>query len=266
MLLKVIFLTDLDETLLTKEHQNYEDLRKLLLRISTKAFVIPVTMKTLSEVLILSKRVEFTFPFIISEGGCVIAGINHWFLPVQGEYYQEGNYHVSIICKRIEDVDKTVSEILDETSCSDNVVILNKEPVDRIQQIIDLPVEDAKAMKSRLCSEVLFIEDAKCLLKLTMELAKYGFTVLKTQRFLHVLSGGKEQGVQTLLSKLKYFSDQVIAAGDSEIDCEFLGKSDTPLLIGGGLTCIRRYPYIVLPYKPITRNPTLDKVLSSIGL
>ncbi|MEM4717988.1 MAG: hypothetical protein QXE81_04420 [Desulfurococcaceae archaeon] len=266
MFQKAIFLTDLDETIITKEHSDLTAIKSLLSRISTKALVIPVTMKTLDEVLILSRRIEFTFPFIISEGGCVIAGMNIWFLPIQEKFYKVSNYYVGIICKGIEYIDNVVTKLLNKSSCSDKTLRISKEPVYEIQEMLNLSLDDAVAMKNRTCSEVLLVKDMNCLLKLSRELAGHGLTVLKTRRFLHVLSGSKARGVQALLDKLRYYSDLIFAAGDSEVDCDFLSESDTPLVIGEDLACMRKYPYIVLPYKPITRNTNLDKVLSSIGL
>ncbi|MEM1808875.1 MAG: HAD-IIB family hydrolase [Thermosphaera sp.] len=262
----VLFFTDLDDTLVSSDGNNLEELKTLLRRLQAKSFVIPVTMKTFDEVLLLSRKLNFEFPIVISEGGCVISSLNEWLLPDTAHSFIVDRYHVRILCKPMSEIDEIIELSLESHQCSSKIGRMSRLTAEELKSILTISYEEALAATKRLCSEAFLSADANCLKGLSQRLRELGLKTSMTKRVLHVSTGSKGLGVSKVLEKLRSYSHLTIAAGDSEIDCEFLSLSDIPIILGSDVTCVRKYPFIALPYKPLTNNPVLDKILLNLGL
>jgi len=227
-----LILTDLDHTMLgpSLESGRAGDLARQLSRIGVP--VIPVTAKTLTEVLLLADEIGLDpnhFIVGVENGGAVYA--SEGILPdpelrerIMGVVVEGKELGVPIWAWIHE-----IKNIIKSLKC--NVLILDDTKL--AKELTGFDDRMARALVERRYDLVLWSEDRDCLENIRSLAESRGFNALLGSRFLHIYKHKGKGGAAEYI--LEVYKDRVrgpvVALGDSPIDWPMLEASDIPIVI-----------------------------------
>lgn len=232
---QVLIFTDLDGTLMDHHTYAHEDAKSCMQRLLSHGIpIIPNTSKTLSELLVLRKRLGLDGPFIVENGAAIY--INKEFLPAKpkGAIWQDGFWLKSFSSKRsywlglIKKIKPEHGHLFEAFS---------DMSLERLIELTGLPEKDAMLSSNRNFGEPLFWKGSDKQLEdfITM-LRRMGAYPVKGGRFLHV--GGDCNKGNALIWLLKEYQRQhseitvsTIALGDGKNDVAMLEVADTAVRI-----------------------------------
>ena len=224
-----VIATDLDGTLL--DHYNYSwQAAKPGIELA-KQHKIPIiinTSKTAEEVFLLTRELDFNFPFVVENGSAIFIPKTQQPLDLAADF-------------NIEVLGSARQQIIDWLYAARNQNGWQFEGYHDwdIKQLISytgLDENGAEKSMSRRYSEPIIWRDSDSQLQEFLHCVKEaGFTLLKGGRFLHVLGRtDKGEANSWLLNnfyKTKNNATRLIALGDSGNDIAMLRRADIPVLV-----------------------------------
>jgi len=229
----LIVYTDLDSTILDHDDYSFDQTLPALEQLKARQVpVIPVTSKTLVEVLSIVKKMKLAHP-VIAENGSIIAFPKNYF-PEQSDYLTEGGYHYQALASSYDDIVKALQQL--RTEFGFKFVGFFDMSVDEVVHHTGLTRMDAIKAKQRIGSEpILWLDDETKRLLLTEKLAQKNLTLTKGGRFWHVMGeASKGQAIQImngLFVDNGYLSIKTIGLGDSPNDISMLEVVDVPVIM-----------------------------------
>ncbi len=231
---------------------------------STGVPVVPVTAKTIYEIVYLNRRLGLGVktPFIaVAESGAAVYA-DPGVLP-----YTDGS--LTVYGKRLEylklydgpgaleienELENILGVILERASCPPNsLVSVRRLSDEELARISGLPVDEARLIKTRVFMAVYYGRSRECRARVADMLGSMGYYTGVGRNFLHVgLHKGKAYAVSLVHNIVPLLRGRIrIAAGDSNPDKAMLEDADYPVVIpnpGGRRLILSRGDYIVAPY------------------
>ncbi|MDC0932931.1 HAD-IIB family hydrolase [Arcobacteraceae bacterium] len=215
-----LIFTDLDGTLLNHENYSFEDASEMLSIIKKNNIpLIIVTSKTKDEVILLQKRLDIKYPFIIENGaGVFIPSKNDYEIIALGTKYQET---IEAFQKYSQGIDmKGFSQMSDQ----------------EVSSLTGLSIDKAALARKRTFSEPFILGDITQLESLKIKANQDGFDIVKGGRFYHLISLGQDKAnalkeLHAYYEKLHNKTYKTIALGDGENDLTMLEAADQAVLI-----------------------------------
>ncbi len=233
----LVIYTDLDGTLLDHKNYSHAAAQPALNRLRQLGVpVIPVSSKTLSELLVLKETLALRYPLITENGG-VIAVPNNYFsdLDVDPQWITTvSGYQVLTMGPCYADI----LEILQSLRVNNGYKFhgFHDMSVSEVSQLTGLGVDDAGRARQRMCSEPLLWQDSTDTLELfEKQLQGHDLQLTQGGRFWHVM-GRYDKGSAILrLNELFRKADMAvfttIGLGDSPNDIPMLMQVDIAVLV-----------------------------------
>ncbi len=246
---KALIFTDIDGTLINRAFP--EDLGHYINRLSSLGFpVIPVTMKTVSEVLYLWRNLGVDLSAAIVEGGgAIYYSYSNDFILSGGRRDHCVDMYFIKVARYLTEIEGYLKVL--EGKCSGKVLRLTKLPPESISELTGLSLEEAVLAGKRLFSEAFYTSEASCFEEIVEAAKSIGLTTMTTSRFIHVSTSSKGRAVREFLrsSFLKHLP--TIGLGDSELDEDFLELMDVAIVVSSNKRVfLKRLNYIVSPEAP----------------
>jgi len=230
--LRFLIITDLDHTMLGPrlESGRAGELSRRLFQLGVP--VVPVTAKTLAEVLLLADKIGLDpnrFLVGVENGGAVYASSG--LLPdpelrfsVMGVTVEGKELGVPIDVWR-----HRIEDIIGQIKC--DILILND--VELVKKLTGFDSDMARALVERRYDLVLWSNEKRCLERVKSKAESEGFSALLGSRFLHIYKHKGKRGAAEYILKLfgNSIRGPVVALGDSPIDWPMLEVSDIPIVI-----------------------------------
>jgi mannosyl-3-phosphoglycerate phosphatase len=216
-----LIFTDLDGTLLDHQTYSFNEANEMIEYLKSNNIpLIIVTSKTKEEILILRKKLNIDFPFIVENG----AGI---FIP---------NKNSTI--KQIS-MGKTYTEsltFLEKYKSQFTIKGFNDLNSDVVSALTGLDKESAQKAKNRDFSEPFIIEDEDRINEFKKICLENGFDVVKGGRFFHLITKGQDKAnalleLKSIYEKQDKCTYKTISLGDGENDKTMLASTDYSVLI-----------------------------------
>ncbi len=228
---RTIILTDIDGSMIgyNGSKDGVRDAVELLNALQIP--IIPITAKTLYEVVYLGEELGFTnegLITVIEMGGAICATR---LLPLFNDLMEIDGFECYIIGGFIDEFE----HLIDEAIKGCNGIRLSKASLEDAERMLGLRGLEALLATKRMFLEVIWSSNRRCLEEASVKLSKSGLNTFLGKRFLHVgLHRGKGSAVLKLLEILKNMTmtkPKIIGIGDSEADIEFLELVDQPIVI-----------------------------------
>ncbi len=244
---KALIFTDIDGTLINGVLP--EDLGHYINKLISLGFpVIPVTMKTVSEVLYLWRKLGVDLSAAIIEGGGAIYYSNEFALGGGQRDHCVDMYFIKV-ARHLTEIEDYL-EVLEE-KCSSKVLRLTKMPPKLISELTGLSLEEAVMARRRLFSEAFHTNDAACFKEIAEAAESIGLTTMATSKFIHVSTSSKGRAVREFLRNSFFKYLPTIGLGDSEIDEDFLDLMDVAIVVSSSRRIsLRRLDYVISPEAP----------------
>lgn len=246
---RALIFTDIDGTLINGEFS--EDLGYYINRLSSLGFpVIPVTMRTASEVIYLWKKLGVDLSVAVVEGGGAIYYSYSNDLILNGGLYDHcvDMYFIKI-AKYLTEIEDYLNVL--EEKCSSKVLRLTKLPPKSISELTSLSLEEAVLAKKRSFSEAFYTSEATCAKEIVETARSIGLTTITIGRFIHVSTSSKGRALREFLRNSFFKYLPTIGLGDSELDEDFLELTDVAIVISSSKRIsLRRLSYSISPEAP----------------
>ena len=229
----LVVYTDLDGTLLDHDSYAFEPALPALQRLaSLNVPVIPVTSKTLAELLVLGRELDLHGPCITENGG-VIAVPEGYFGGGTSQQTEDG-YHLEYLSPHYETIVDQLAKLRNRFGF--RFEGFSDLSVDAVAEQTGLGIEEAQRAKQRLCSEPLSWHDSDIAFEqFATELEALDYTLVKGGRFYHVLGEtdkahaiGKLNAMFATAGFTGYTS---MALGDSPNDRQMLLAADVAVAV-----------------------------------
>ncbi|MEM1533501.1 MAG: HAD-IIB family hydrolase [Desulfurococcaceae archaeon] len=244
---RALIFTDIDGTLINGGLS--EDLGYYINRLNSLGFpVIPVTMKTISEVIYLWNKLGADLSAAIVEGGGAIYYSNDFTLS-KGLYDHCIDMYFIKVAKCLTEIENYLKVL--EGKCSSKVLRLTKLPPELISELTNLSLEEAVLARKRYFSEAFYTSEAMCFKEIAEEAKSIGLTTMVTDKFIHVSTSSKGRAVGEFLRNSFFKHLPTIGLGDSELDEDFLELTDVAIVISSNKRIsLRRLDYIISTESP----------------
>jgi len=229
----LIVYTDLDGTLLDHNNYSFKEATPALNQLATMQVpVIPVTSKTLSEVISITQEAGLMHPVIV-ENGSIIAFPENYF-ENKDEYYSDGKYWYKQVSTSYDVIIKILEKIRDKTHFNFNG--FSDMSVDEVVKYTGLTYSDAENAKQREGTEpLIWLGTNEERLIFEKELHQNDLTLTKGGRFWHVMGraskGNAIEIVNNLYLSNKYEKISTLGLGDSPNDISMLKVVDVPVIV-----------------------------------
>jgi mannosyl-3-phosphoglycerate phosphatase len=229
----LVVYTDLDGTLLDHDSYTFTPALPALQRLALlNVPVIPVTSKTLAELLVLDRKLNLHGPCITENGGVIAVPEGYFGGDTSAE--TQAGYHLEYLSPHY----KTIVDKLNE---------LRNRFGFRFEGFADLSIEavaeqtglstgEAQRARRRLCSEPLTWHDSDTALEqFAAELDALDYTLVRGGRFYHVL--GKTDKARAisklneLFARAGFTGYTSLALGDSPNDSQMLLAADVAVAV-----------------------------------
>ena len=221
--------TDLDGTLLDHDSYRWDAAAPALQALAARGIPwVPVTSKTVPEVLALRETLSHRHPFAVENGGavCVPRG---YFDRDRGEAFGPDLF-VERLAPAYADILAVLADLRRDGYRFAGFADMDDAAV---AMHTGLSVAAAAAARDRLCSEPLVWEDGDdALERFARAIAAAGLTLRRGGRFLHVLGAHKGDAVRRLHARFAAGGPVLAwALGDSENDLDMLAAADCGALV-----------------------------------
>jgi mannosyl-3-phosphoglycerate phosphatase len=240
--MKIVVFSDLDATLLDAETYSWRPAEEAIDALKKReAAIIPVTSKTVSEVVLLHEELGLEDPFIFENGGGIAACKGTPLLdylisrePKLNEFHWEG-FVVFPLGMRYEMLVRSLAEISAEVGAP--LLGFSALSNEGVAEATGLRPEQAARARMRLFDEPFMISEESIDLEAQIRGAatRRGLDVVKGGRFWHLIGhAGKRKAVSMLIeaSRKVYGELVTIGLGDSPNDFPFLQVVDIPVVLG----------------------------------
>ena len=241
---QLLIFTDLDGTLLDDTDYRFDEASSCLSELKQRGIpVIPVTSKTLVEVLALRKRLDLSTPFIVENGGAIYLPCDS--MPLYANRQPPMTHPVTI--------DQTAywcyapgrriafwQELLarQDSKFAALYTTFSSLDIEQISALTGLNERDAKQASEREFSDpIVWQGNSEQRKEFIQCLSAQGITVVDGGRFLHLMDTKADKG-RALLWLEEWINSQLnnsecvaLALGDSENDISMLNAANTALLV-----------------------------------
>lgn len=213
-----IVFTDLDGTLLDARDFSFEAALPAIERLrAARIPVVPVTSKTLAEIIPLAAQLGVEGPAIVESGGAIAS-------------LEEGSWVVMPLGVPVREIRARVPAI--ESRCEATLALFSAMDDAEAERFSGLSGESLERARQRLSDEpfILVEGEISCVALAATEM---GLVVREGARFHH-LCGPVTKG-EAVCRLLATFSERprVIALGDAPMDAEFLALADIAVIVLG---------------------------------
>ena len=229
----LVVYTDLDGTLLDHDNYDFTPALPALQRLaSLNVPVIPVTSKTLAELLVLARELDIHGPCIIENGG--IVAVPAGYFSDDRSQPTEAGYHLEYLSPHYNTIVGHLAELRNRFGFGfDGFADLT---IDAVARLTGLSTAEAQRARQRRCSEPLIWNDSDIALEqFTTELAALDYTLVKGGRFHHVLGQTDKARAISKLNKLfaraGFTGYTSMALGDSPNDSQMLLAADVAVTV-----------------------------------
>lgn len=246
---RALIFTDIDGTLINGELS--KDLGHYINRLSSLGFpVIPITMKTVSEVIYLWNKLGADLSAAIVEGGgAIYYSYSNDFILSGGRYDHCVDMYFIKVAKCLTEIENYLKVL--EGKCSSKVLRLTKLPPELISELTNLSLEEAVLARRRSFSEAFYTNEAKCFNEIVEAAKSIGLTTMATGRFIHVSTSSKGRAIREFLRNSFIKHLPTIGLGDSELDEDFLELMDVAIVVSSNeRISLRRLDYSISPEAP----------------
>jgi len=240
--MKIVIFSDLDATLLDAETYSWRSAEEAIDALKKReAAIIPVTSKTVSEVVLLHEELGLEDPFVFENGGGIAACKGTPLLeylisrePKLNEFHYEG-FVVFALGMRYQMLVSSLTEISAEVGAP--LLGFSAMSNEGVADATGLRPEQAAKARMRLFDEPFIISEESIDLEAQIRGAatRRGLDVVKGGRFWHLIGhAGKRKAVSILIEAFrKIYGELVtIGLGDSPSDFPFLQLVDIPVVLG----------------------------------
>jgi len=230
---QLIVYTDLDGTLLDHNNYSFENALPALSKLNALSIpVIPVSSKTLPEIIEINSLIGISVP-IVAENGGVIAFPKDYFKNVLG-FESNEDYFINKMTTSYESILNTLNQIRNETDFK--FTGFSDMSIESVMHHTSLPYDNARNAKKRIASEpILWMDTEKNQTIFHGLLEKNDLTLVKGGRFWHVM--GKTNKGQAIKKINQLYLDNgattltTIGLGDSPNDIPMLTQVNIPVIV-----------------------------------
>jgi mannosyl-3-phosphoglycerate phosphatase family protein len=227
-----VVVTDLDGTLLEHETYAWEDARQALdlLRRSNVPIVF-CTSKTRAETEFWQRRLDIRHPFIVENGGAVLAPPGHFPLTT-GAAAQDAGYDAWPLGSPYPELTAALARAAAASGC--RVRGFAQMDATEIARECRMPLEQAELALQRQYDEPFLILDPDRTAGLLAAIEQEGMRHTQGGRFYHILGNyDKAAALRLLVGLYRRRGEEVetIGLGDGLNDAAFLNAVDIPILV-----------------------------------
>ncbi|MDM7275834.1 MAG: HAD-IIB family hydrolase [Thermoprotei archaeon] len=261
-----LVLTDIDGSMISYSG-DYTGIRESIeLLKSVKVKVIPVTAKTLAEVVYLDGKLDIgggDLTAIVEMGGSICS--KHYIIPGCDHVNIEG-YKCCLIGRPLWEFKDHVVEALRDC----DYIALSQASPQEAEVILGIERGEAILATKRVTLEVLWSQNIECLKAKLEKLKLRGLEITVGRRFIHVGTHyNKGAAVNKLIETPIFKGLNTIGIGDSEIDLEMLETVEKSIIVpqedGTLRVKPRRSDHIIAPY-PAPKGWVWTSNMIALGL
>lgn len=246
-IMKTIFVTDLDGTLLDKTY-DYKPVEKFIRKLKAKKVdVVFSSSKTLEEQEYYREKLHIKDPFIVEIGSAIFIP-RDFFSHIYPRTRSVREYHVIEYGLRIEVIEKLLKDV--ENVYNVSLKRFTKMAPHEISEVTGLPLKMAEWARKRMYSEVIVKgfpneDEIKEILRRYFHL-----NVFTSERLITVV-GRADKGVALRILENLYYEEyesiEIIAAGDGEADIPMILAADLGIYVSNG----KRIPNVLKSKKNV---------------
>jgi len=228
---RLVVFTDLDGTLLDHDSYAFEPALPALQRLaSLNVPVVPVTSKTLAELLVLGRELDLHGPCITENGG-VIAVPEGYFGGDISQQTEDG-YYLEYLSPHYETIVSHLAELRNRFGFDG----FSDLSIADVARQTGLSTGEAQRARQRLCSEPLTWHDTDAAFEqFSNELKALDYTLVKGGRFHHVLGKTDKahaiSKLNTMFAEAGFTGYTSMALGDSPNDSQMLLAADVAVAV-----------------------------------
>ena len=249
--LRRLVLTDLDGSMMSYGGRIGDNAYYARLLWMLGFLVVPVTAKTIEEVLVLRRSLgldQDPFIAVVEAGGAVYA--TPGVLTRATGFDEKLGLDYIEVGEPLEKLEPLLEEVA-STPCGGKLYRLTQAPPGIAEAMMGLEGFQAELAKKRRYIEVYWSSNRECMEQAARRAEELGLTV-RTGRLLHVGRGyGKARAVRRLVEEPVFYGVATVGIGDTRLDEDLLEAVDTAVVVpqvGGRLLARpRRVDYYVAP-------------------